>query len=34
MALKIVGITVGILAIIAAAAVAPDLKRYLRMRSM
>jgi small basic protein len=34
MMLKIVGLTVGILAILVAAAVAPDIKRYIKISSM
>jgi hypothetical protein len=34
MVLKVVGITIGVLAIVLAAAVAPDIKRYMRMRTM
>jgi hypothetical protein len=34
MALKIVGVTLGVIAIIVMAAAAPDIKRYMRIRSM
>jgi hypothetical protein len=34
MALKIVGVTIGVIAIIMIAAVAPDVQRYIRIRSM
>ncbi|WP_414633335.1 DUF6893 family small protein [Acidisarcina polymorpha] len=34
MAFKFVGITVGVMAILILAAVAPDIKRYLRISSM
>jgi hypothetical protein len=34
MMLRLLGITAGVVAILVAAAVAPDIKRYLHMRSL
>jgi len=34
MILKIIGVTVGVIAIIVMAAAAPDIQRYMRIRSM
>jgi hypothetical protein len=34
MVLKIIGVTIGVIAIIVMASAAPDLQRYMRIRSM